>query len=66
MVTCVPSRLAVTASVSAWGLDLGSQSGASTYVNLHYEFGTARSAHWLYGSSGADIAHAPKIYASDS
>jgi hypothetical protein len=38
-------------TVTAFGASIGAQSGASTNVQLEYEFGR-RSTHYLYGDTG--------------
>ena len=46
---------------SAFGFDAGAQSGASTYVQSHWKFGSSAN-HYLCGSEN-DISHAHRIFA---
>jgi hypothetical protein len=51
-------------AVSVWGASLGARSGASAYVKLHYLFGSAQSAHYLYGNDNTP-PYSHRVFASN-
>lgn len=57
------SLMHISSAVTAFGVTLGTQSGSSTYVKYHYQFGSA-AHHYLYGLTQTP-PYAGAIYASD-
>ncbi|HEY3522713.1 MAG TPA: hypothetical protein VGK63_03330, partial [Candidatus Limnocylindrales bacterium] len=52
-------------AVTVFGVNLGAQSGSSVNVTTHYDFGSGRASHYLYGQS-AYPSSASVINASDT
>jgi hypothetical protein len=51
-----------TLGFSVWGFEGGTQSGASTYVQIHYKWNSASSVYYLCGNDDY-IANAHRVYA---
>ncbi len=49
-------------AVSAFGVGLDAQSGYSSFVHAHWDFGTQKTNHWMCGNDG-DTTVAPIVYA---